>query len=176
MHLNQQQPSPQQQQQQNGILVSLDPIESNGHSEPSTSYSLPLTGKSSGNPLQSTRKLLFKNSEIIFENDLLQIGIKIEPMKQTLKVEFYYGNKTSSNLTNLTSTIQLSPELETGKLHRSAVRRERGRFLCSFGLELRIQMEPMPSSVEPKAQIKQRGTIECLKDFQEMPKISVSFL
>lgn len=122
MHLSQQAPSQQQQQQQqNGILVSLDPIESNGHYEQSTSYSLPSSVKPSSNPLQSTRKLLFKTSDIIFENDLLQIGIKAEAMKSTLNVEFYYGNKTNSNLSNLSSTIQLSSELETGKADRQSL-------------------------------------------------------
>lgn len=88
----------------------MDLIDSNGHYETTTS-----NVKSVLNVNLSTKKLLFKNSDIIFENDLIQIGIKVEPMKSVLRVEFYYGNKTNANLSNLSMAINLSPELESGK-------------------------------------------------------------
>jgi AP-2 complex subunit alpha len=100
----------QQQEQPNGLLVSLDTIESNGYYDQSTSFSLPTTTTSS-----STKKFLFKNSDIIFENDLLQIGIKGQLMKSILHVEFYYGNKTNFNLSNISTNITLTGELESGK-------------------------------------------------------------
>ena len=106
IHLNQ-----QPQQQENGILVALDLIDSNGHDEPTTS-----NVKNTLNVNLSTKKLLLKNSDIIFENDLIQVGIKVEPMKSILRVEFYYGNKTNANLSNLCMAINLSPELESGKI------------------------------------------------------------
>jgi len=98
----------QPQEQQNGLLVSLDTVEPNNHYDQSTSYSLPSTTS------PSTKKFLFKNSDIIFENDLLQIGIKAELMKNILNVEFYYGNKTNFNLSNISTNIILSGELESG--------------------------------------------------------------
>ncbi|CAF1367403.1 unnamed protein product [Adineta steineri] len=150
IHLNQQ----HQQQQQNGLLVSLDTIESNGHYNESTSYSLPSSSVPSTAPLQSAKKLLFKNSDIIFENDIIQIGIKVEIMKSILRVEFYYGNKTNSNLTNMSSSISLADELDP---------------------DLRINMEPIKSSIDSKAQIKQAGTIECIKDYGNLPKMNVAF-
>ena len=109
-----------QQQQQNGLLVSLDTTESNGHYETSASSSLPLSSSSSSTAaaasvLQTNKKFLFKNSDIIFENDILQIGIKGEPTKSVLHVEFYYGNKTNFNLTNLSASISLADELDPGK-------------------------------------------------------------
>lgn len=112
IHLN-------QQQQQNGLLVSLD-IESNGHNDQSTSlFSLPSTSPyslpSQSTTLQSTKKFLFKNSDIIFENDIIQIGIKGEALKSVLRVEFYYGNKTNFTLTNVSTNITLVDELEPGK-------------------------------------------------------------
>ena len=110
IHLNQS----SQQQQQNGILVALDTGESNGYHDQSHSNSFPSIGKSTPNSLQSTKKFLLKNSDIIFENDVLQIGIKAEPMKNIIRLEFYYGNKTSFNLTNLSTNIDLSLELENG--------------------------------------------------------------
>ena len=73
--------------------------------------------KSTLNVNLSTKKLLLKNSDIIFENDLIQVGIKVEATKNVLRVEFYYGNKTNFNLSNLCMAINLSPELESGRLH-----------------------------------------------------------
>ncbi|CAF1162721.1 unnamed protein product [Adineta ricciae] len=143
-----------QQQQQNGLLVSLDTTESNGHYETSASSSLPSSLSSSSAALQTNKKFLFKNSDIIFENDILQIGIKGEPKKSVLHVEFYYGNKTNFNLTNLSASISLADELDP---------------------ELRIHMEPVQTTLDPRAQIKQVGTIECLKDYRDLPKMSLSF-
>ena len=34
----------------------------------------------------------------------------------------------------------------------------------------------MPSTIDPGAQAKQIGTIECLKDFRQLPKMNISFL
>jgi AP-2 complex subunit alpha len=103
-------PLAQQQEQQNGLLVSLDTNESNGYSDQSTSYSLP----SITTTTTTTKKFLFKNSDIIFENDLLQIGIKAELKKNILHIEFYYGNKTNFNLSNISTNINLYGELESG--------------------------------------------------------------
>ncbi|CAF3456951.1 unnamed protein product [Rotaria sp. Silwood1] len=159
IHLNQQQQ--QQQQQQNGLLLSFDTIESNTHYNESTSYSLPstlTTTTTAAAPttatIQSTKKFLFKNSDIIFENDLVQIGIKGEATKNILHVEFYYGNKTNFNLTNISTHITLLGELES---------------------ELRLNIEPIKTTIDPKAQIKQLGTIECLKEFRDLPKINFTF-
>ncbi|CAF5144342.1 unnamed protein product, partial [Rotaria magnacalcarata] len=34
---------------------------------------------------------------------------------------------------------------------------------------------PIKTGIDPKAQIKQSGTIECLKEFQELPIINLTF-
>jgi hypothetical protein len=76
----------------------------------------PLNSSSSTLPVQSSKKFLLKNNDIIFENDLIQIGIKGESTKNSMHIELYYGNKTSFNLTNFSSTIFASGELESGKI------------------------------------------------------------
>ncbi|UJR25875.1 hypothetical protein I4U23_007225 [Adineta vaga] len=141
MHLNQQS---QQEQHQNGLLVSLDTPESNGDHEESTSKHL-----------SASKKFLFKNSDIIFENELIQVGIKGESTKNTMRIELYYGNKTSSHLTHFASDISTTGELQS---------------------ELQINMEPLKSTIDPKAQIKQMGTIKCIKDFYDFPMMNISFL
>ncbi|CAM4780291.1 unnamed protein product [Rotaria magnacalcarata] len=151
IHLNQ-----PVQQQQNGLLLSFDTLESNNSFNDATSYSLPSISSPAptSSTLQSAKKLLFKNSDIIFENDLLQIGIKVEVAKHILGVEFYYGNKTNSNLTNIANTIKVTGDLES---------------------DIRFNIEPIKTGIDPKAQIKQSGTIECLKEFQELPIINLTF-
>ncbi|CAF0857773.1 unnamed protein product [Adineta ricciae] len=138
IHLN------QQAQHQNGLLVSLDTPESNGHHEESTSHHS-----------SSAKKFLFKNSDIIFENELIQVGIKGESTKSTLRIELYYGNKTNSHLTHFSADIFTPGDLQTA---------------------LRMNFDPIKSTIDPKAQIKQTGTIDCIKDFAELPTMNISFL
>lgn len=98
---------------QNGLLVSLDTNELNGLYD----VTVPTTSASASTPsttVTSTKKFLFKNSDIIFENDLLQIGVKSETKKNLLNIEFYYGNKTGSSLSNLSAVITLPGELQSG--------------------------------------------------------------
>ncbi|CAF4690086.1 unnamed protein product [Rotaria sp. Silwood1] len=152
MHLNQHQQ--QQQQQQNGLLVSLDIPESNGHYEEPTSNSFSSITKSSTSSVQSNKKFLFKNSDIIFESELIQIGVKGESIKSSMHIELYYGNKTNFNLTNFSTNIFLSGELES---------------------ELRINMEPIKGTIDSRAQLKQSGTIDCIKDFYDLPKMNITF-
>ncbi|CAF5079193.1 unnamed protein product, partial [Rotaria sp. Silwood1] len=40
---------------------------------------------------------------------------------------------------------------------------------------LRLNIEPIKTTIDPKAQIKQLGTIECLKEFRDLPKINFTF-
>lgn len=42
-------------------------------------------------------------------------------------------------------------------------------------IEIRFNIEPINTSIDPKAQIKQIGTIECLKDFRDLPTMNVVF-
>ena len=118
VNLAQQPRPPSPQQQQDGLLLSLDTNESYAtydNSSSSLSYALPsITTTTTGSSSSSTKKLLFKNSDIIFENDLLQIGIKTELKKPTLHVEFYYGNKTNSTLSNISVNITPPGEFEPG--------------------------------------------------------------
>ena len=49
-------------------------------------------------------------------------------------------------------------------------------FSFLFRIELRINIEPIKTSIDPRAQVKQTGTIECLKDFRDSPTMNVVFL
>ncbi|CAF0755718.1 unnamed protein product [Didymodactylos carnosus] len=172
-----------QQQQQNGLLVSLD----NESSTDENNYSLASILSNSSAPITSnnfykqssldqqqssfypkpnsvpstlgSKKLLFKTSDVIFENDLLQIGAKLETQKNICRCELYFGNKTDINMTSFSPSLAL-----TGELIQQA-----------FILELRVDAEQIKSTIEPKTQTKQMLTIECLKEFRDIPKMNLSF-
>ncbi len=42
-------------------------------------------------------------------------------------------------------------------------------------LELRFNMDPIKSTIDPRAQLKQTGTIDCLKEFHDVPKMTITF-
>jgi hypothetical protein len=89
-----------------------------------------------------------------------------------MHIELYYGNKTNVNLTNFSSNIFLSGELESGKI-LLFLYSNRNFFLY---IELRINMEPIKSTIDPRAQIKQIGKIDCIREFYDLPKMNITFL
>ena len=58
---------------------------------------------------------------------------------------------------------------------RSLVARDWDRWVF-VDVDLRILMDPVQSTIEPRAQAKQTGTIDCLKDFKDSPRMNLSFL
>jgi len=122
------------QDTQNGLLVSLDTNESNGYYDTTVPAQTTTTTTTTTSSLASTKKFLFKNSDIIFENDLIQIGVKSEMKKNLLNIEFYYGNKTSSNISNLSAILNLPGELQSGTRIKTMV----FQLKKNFDLTLRI--------------------------------------
>ena len=104
------------------------------HSLARHSTSASTTTTTTTSSLASTKKFLFKNSDIIFENDLIQIGVKSEMKKNLLNIEFYYGNKTSSNISNLSAILNLPGELQSGTRIKTMV----FQLKKNFDLTLRI--------------------------------------
>uniref|UniRef100_A0A8C2CZ74 AP-2 complex subunit alpha n=1 Tax=Cyprinus carpio TaxID=7962 RepID=A0A8C2CZ74_CYPCA len=60
--------------------------------------------------------LLFvcKNNGVLFENQLLQIGIKSEYRQNLGRMYLFYGNKTSVQFITFTTTVTLEPLIEGG--------------------------------------------------------------
>uniref|UniRef100_A0A672TAM6 AP-2 complex subunit alpha n=1 Tax=Sinocyclocheilus grahami TaxID=75366 RepID=A0A672TAM6_SINGR len=60
--------------------------------------------------------LLFvcKNNGVLFENQLLQIGIKSEYRQNLGRIYLFYGNKTSVQFVTFTTTVTLEPLIEGG--------------------------------------------------------------
>uniref|UniRef100_A0A3B5LQM3 Adaptor related protein complex 2 subunit alpha 1 n=1 Tax=Xiphophorus couchianus TaxID=32473 RepID=A0A3B5LQM3_9TELE len=93
-----------------------------------------------------------KNNGVLFENQLLQIGIKSE-YRQNLRMYLFYGNKTSVQFASFTTTVSCPGEL----------------------LQLNVQSKPVEPLVEGGAQIQQVLNIECLTDFSDAPLLNIKF-
>ncbi|KAL1110163.1 hypothetical protein AAG570_008240, partial [Ranatra chinensis] len=96
-----------------------------------------------------------KNNGVLFENDLLQIGVKCEFRQNLGRLALFYGNKTSFPLQNFTASI-LNPSDWVPKLS--------------------LQIKPVEPVLEAGAQIQQMVNAECVEDYTDSPSMNVSFL
>ncbi|XP_028311612.1 AP-2 complex subunit alpha-2 isoform X1 [Gouania willdenowi] len=99
-------------------------------------------------------KFVCKNNGVLFENQLLQIGIKSEYRQNLGRMYLFYGNKTSVQFASFTTTVSCPGELQT---------------------QLNVQTKPVEPLVEGGAQIQQVLNIECLTDFIDAPLLNIKF-
>nr|XP_020463856.1 AP-2 complex subunit alpha-1 isoform X3 [Monopterus albus] len=99
-------------------------------------------------------RFVCKNNGVLFENQLLQIGIKSEYRQNLGRMYLFYGNKTSVQFASFTTTVSCPGELQS---------------------QLNVQTKPVEPLVEGGAQIQQVLNIECLSDFSEAPLLNIKF-
>ncbi|XP_072283316.1 AP-2 complex subunit alpha-1 isoform X1 [Pyxicephalus adspersus] len=99
-------------------------------------------------------RFVCKNNGVLFENQLLQIGVKSEFRQNLGRMYLFYGNKTSVQFQSFTPTVSYPGELQN---------------------QLNIQTKPVDPVVEGGAQVQQVLNIECLADFDEPPMINIKF-
>ncbi|XP_037647435.1 AP-2 complex subunit alpha-2 isoform X1 [Sebastes umbrosus] len=99
-------------------------------------------------------KFVCKNNGVLFENQLLQIGIKSEYRQNLGRMYLFYGNKTSVQFASFTTTVSCPGELQS---------------------QLNVQTKPVEPLVEGGAQIQQVLNIECITDFAEAPLLNIKF-
>ncbi|XP_078239801.1 AP-2 complex subunit alpha-2 isoform X5 [Pogona vitticeps] len=99
-------------------------------------------------------RFICKNNGVLFENQLLQIGLKSEFRQNLGRMFIFYGNKTSTQFLNFTPTLICSDDLQ---------------------LSLNLQTKPVDPTVEGGAQVQQIVNIECLSDFMEAPFLNIQF-
>ncbi|XP_013404280.1 AP-2 complex subunit alpha-2 isoform X2 [Lingula anatina] len=104
---------------------------------------------------ENYKRFVCRNNGVIFENDLLQIGIKSEYKQNLGRVGMFYGNKTSVPFSNFTAEVSLPGELSS---------------------QLMAQAKPVDSQVEAGAQKQQLVNIECVTDFTVPPVLVINFL
>uniref|UniRef100_A0A7M4FCA4 AP-2 complex subunit alpha n=1 Tax=Crocodylus porosus TaxID=8502 RepID=A0A7M4FCA4_CROPO len=93
-------------------------------------------------------RFVCKNNGVLFENQLLQIGVKSEFRQNLGRMYLFYGNKTSVQFQSFTPTRL--PQLN-------------------------IQTKAVDPLVEGGAQVQQVLNIECLSDFTLAPLINIKF-
>ncbi|KAK7604909.1 hypothetical protein V9T40_006095 [Parthenolecanium corni] len=101
------------------------------------------------------KKFVCKNNGVLFENDLIQIGVKCEFRQNLGRLSLFYGNKTSVPLQNFSVVVS--------SLHEWITR-------------LNIQIKSIESTLEAGAQVQQSLNVECLEDYIDTPGLTVSFV
>ncbi len=96
-----------------------------------------------------------KNNGVLFENDLIQIGVKTECRSNLARLALFYGNKTQSAFANFQPIVTCSPELSQG---------------------LSLQVKTVDSTVDAGAQFQQMLNCECVNDFSQQPDLNLSFI
>lgn len=99
-------------------------------------------------------RFVCKNNGVLFENQLLQIGVKSEFRQNLGRMYLFYGNKTSVQFQSFTPTVSYPDDLQN---------------------QLNIQTKPVDPMVEGGAQVQQVLNIECLTDFDDAPLTNIKF-
>ncbi|XP_048828638.1 AP-2 complex subunit alpha-2 isoform X4 [Brienomyrus brachyistius] len=99
-------------------------------------------------------RFVCKNNGVLFENQLVQIGLKSEFRQNLGRMYIFYGNKTSTQFLNFSSSVICQDSLKT---------------------QLNIHIKPADPTVDGGAQLQQILNIECVSDFVEAPVLSTQF-
>uniref|UniRef100_A0A6I8NIA7 AP-2 complex subunit alpha n=2 Tax=Ornithorhynchus anatinus TaxID=9258 RepID=A0A6I8NIA7_ORNAN len=99
-------------------------------------------------------KFVCKNNGVLFENQLLQIGVKSEFRQNLGRMYLFYGNKTSVQFQNFSPTVAHPGDSQT---------------------QLAVQTKQVAGQVDGGAQVQQVLNIECLRDFTTPPLLALRF-
>ncbi|XP_066503280.1 AP-2 complex subunit alpha-2 isoform X2 [Hoplias malabaricus] len=99
-------------------------------------------------------RFVCKNNGVLFENQLLQIGLKSEYRQNLGRMYVFYGNKTSTQFLNFSAAVVCDEPLNT---------------------QLNVHTKPADPVVDGGAQLQQVLNIECLSDFVEAPVLNIHF-
>ncbi|XP_061180876.1 AP-2 complex subunit alpha-2-like [Saccostrea echinata] len=102
----------------------------------------------------SFKKFICKNNGVLFENDLLQIGVKSEYRQNLGRLGIFYGNKTSFQFSGFSVDTQCPGEL---------------------GSQITCTQKPVDTTIDSGAQVQQVINIECITEFAEAPVLAISF-
>jgi len=105
--------------------------------------------------VDSLKKLVWKNNGVLYESDLLQIGVKAEYRLNLGRMTLFYGNKTAFPMLSFNPNVSCGGELAS---------------------KVSVQVKAVDTTVEAGAQVQQMINIECIDDFQEYPSLIITFL
>ncbi|XP_029949542.1 AP-2 complex subunit alpha-2 isoform X1 [Salarias fasciatus] len=99
-------------------------------------------------------RFVCKNNGVIFENQLLQIGLKTEYRQNLGRMYVFFGNKTSTQFLSFTSSVSCSDALRA---------------------QLSVHAKAVDPVIEGGAQVQQILNIECVSDFTDAPVLNIQF-
>uniref|UniRef100_A0A3B3WNQ9 AP-2 complex subunit alpha n=1 Tax=Poecilia mexicana TaxID=48701 RepID=A0A3B3WNQ9_9TELE len=100
--------------------------------------------------VNGSAEFVCKNNGVIYENQLLQIGLKSEYRQNLGRMYVFYGNKTSTQFQSFSTSV-------------------------STTLQLNVQEKPVDPLIEAGAQVQQILNIECVSDFSDAPVLNIQF-
>ncbi|CAK4078316.1 unnamed protein product [Aphanomyces euteiches] len=95
-------------------------------------------------------KIVATNQGVLFENDVIQVGVKQEFRGSQGRLTFFYGNKSSQTLTNVGATVKQVPFFRT-------------------------QIDEVAKELAPKQQLKQQLMVECMQPFVAPATLVVAY-
>ncbi|XP_008281653.1 AP-2 complex subunit alpha-2 isoform X1 [Stegastes partitus] len=99
-------------------------------------------------------RFVCKNNGVIYENQLLQIGLKSEYRQNLGRIYVFFGNKTSTQFLSFSSFVTSSDILKS---------------------QLNVHTKTVDPIIEGGAQVQQILNIECVSDFIDAPVLSIQF-
>ncbi|XP_051797883.1 AP-2 complex subunit alpha-2 isoform X1 [Acanthochromis polyacanthus] len=99
-------------------------------------------------------RFVCKNNGVIYENQLLQIGLKSEYRQNLGRIYVFYGNKTSTQFLSFSSFVTTSDILKS---------------------QLNVHAKTVDPVIEGGAQVQQILNIECVSDFIDAPVLNIQF-
>ncbi|XP_072321185.1 AP-2 complex subunit alpha-2-like isoform X2 [Eucyclogobius newberryi] len=99
-------------------------------------------------------RFVCKNNGVLYENQLLQIGLKSEYRQNLGRIYVFFGNKTSAQFTGFASSVSSSDSLKA---------------------QLTVHAKATEPVIEGGAQMQQIFNMECVSDFTEAPVLDIQF-
>ncbi|XP_071954711.1 AP-2 complex subunit alpha-2-like [Antedon mediterranea] len=104
---------------------------------------------------ENFNKFICKNNGVLFENELLQIGVKSEYRMNLGRIGLFFGNKTSYQFTDFSTVVSCPNDLRS---------------------KIAVQSDDVGGTIDCGAQVQQMINVECIEDFSDAPRISISFM
>ncbi|XP_042564037.1 AP-2 complex subunit alpha-2 isoform X2 [Clupea harengus] len=99
-------------------------------------------------------RFVCKNNGVLYENQLLQIGLKCEYRQSLGRMYVFFGNKTSTQFLSFATSVVCQEPLAS---------------------QLNVHPKPVDPTVDGGAQLQQIINIECVSDFVEAAVLNIQF-
>ncbi|TSM20284.1 AP-2 complex subunit alpha-2 [Bagarius yarrelli] len=122
---------------------------------------------------ENLSRFVCKNNGVLYENQLLQIGLKSEFRQNLGRMYVFYGNKTTTQFVNFSASVVCHEALSDHilLLTVAAVR----NVSLTTDIQLKVHTKASDPVIDGGAQLQQVLNIECISGFVEAPVLNISF-